>query len=209
MSSSLRRGALAATAIAISIASLSACAAGNNAETLQIKPDNAATSVGVIKIQNAVVITQPDPESDGPAMVSATIFNSGGTDQTLDSITVDGAGKAELKPAEGQDKVTIPAGGSLVIGGENNASAELTSPGEDVQDGNAQKVTFAFSETGEVSLRAFVFPAEGFYASWGPSDLPSPTATATETQSSEEGSHGDEAEHGTESPSASESAAQH
>lgn len=76
MSSSLRRGALAAAAIAFSIASLAACGAGHNAQTLEIKPDNAATSVGDIKVQNAVVITQPDLESTGPAVVSATLFNS-------------------------------------------------------------------------------------------------------------------------------------
>lgn len=73
MSSSLRRGALAAAAIAFSIASLAACGAGHNAQTLEIKPDNAATSVGDIKVQNAVVITQPDLESTGPAVVSAMV----------------------------------------------------------------------------------------------------------------------------------------
>lgn len=79
MSSSLRRGALAAAAIAFSLASLAACGAGNNAQTLEVKPDNAATSVGDIKIQNALVITQPDTTSTGPAVVSATVFNNGTT----------------------------------------------------------------------------------------------------------------------------------
>lgn len=109
MSSSLRRGALAAAALAFSIASLAACA-GNNAQTLEVKPDNAATSVGDIKIQNAVVITQPDLEATGPAAISATVFNNGDTAQTLDSITVADSGKtAEIKPAEGSGKLTIPA----------------------------------------------------------------------------------------------------
>ncbi|MEU3558403.1 DUF461 domain-containing protein, partial [Streptomyces fragilis] len=58
MSSSLRRGALAAAAIAFSIASLAACGAGNNAETLQIKPDLADITVGDIKVQNVAVLTQ-------------------------------------------------------------------------------------------------------------------------------------------------------
>ena len=96
MSSSLRRGALAAAAIAFSIASLAACAAGNNAQTLEIKPDNAATSVGDIKIQNAIVVTQLGTETKGPAVVSATIFNAASTDQTLDSVTVEGADTVEL-----------------------------------------------------------------------------------------------------------------
>ncbi|MFJ7137604.1 copper chaperone PCu(A)C [Streptomyces fungicidicus] len=186
MSSSLRRGALAAAAIAFSLASLSACAAGNNAQTLQIQPDNAATTVGDIKVQNAVVITQPDLESTGPAVVSATLFNEGRTDQTLESVTIPGTGKsAELKPAEG-GSLTVPAGGSLILGGEGNAAAVLPSSREAVQDGNAQKVTFTFSETGDVSLRAFVYPAERFFEKWGPSDVPSAPGAEQSAEPSDE-----------------------
>ncbi|MFJ9664284.1 DUF461 domain-containing protein [Streptomyces sp. NPDC101219] len=182
MSSSLRRGALAASAIAFSVASLSACASGNNAETLQVKPDNAATTVGDIKAQNVVVITQPDLESTGPAVVSATFFNEGSTDQTLESVTIPGTGKtAELSPAEG-GSLTVPAGGSLILGGEGNASAVLPSSREAVQDGNAQKVTFTFSKTGNVSLQAFVQPAEGFYAEWGPSKVPAAPEAPQKTE---------------------------
>ncbi|MBJ6616010.1 DUF461 domain-containing protein [Streptomyces griseoincarnatus] len=192
MSSSLRRGALAAAAIAISIASLSACAAGNNAQTLQIQPDNAATTVGDIQVQNATVITQPDLESTGPAVISATLFNSGAEDQTLESVTVPGTGKtAELSPAEGGDLV-VPAGGSLILGGEGNASAVLPSSREAVQDGNAQKITFTFSETGEVSLRAIVFPAERFFESWGPSEAPAAGAS-TSPSADASGEAGEEA----------------
>jgi hypothetical protein len=181
VSSSLRRGALAASAIAISIASLAACGAGNDAQTLQIKPDNAATSVGDILLQGVVVITQPDRESTGPASVSATVFNTGDTDQTLDAIKVDGTGKtAELKPAKGSGKLTVPAGGSLTIGGKDNAAATLPDSREAIQDGNAQKITFSFSKTGDVSLRALVVPAENYFTGWGPSEVPAaPGASAS------------------------------
>lgn len=181
MSSSLRRGALAAAAIAFSIASLSACAAGNNAQTLQIQPDNASTTVGPIKVQNAMIVTQPDLESTGPAVIAAALFNEGRTDQTLESVTLPGTGKtAELSPAEG-GSLTIPAGGSLILGGEGNASAVLPSSREAVQDGNAQRVTFTFSETGEVSLRAIVYPAESFFEKWGPSDIPAAPGASEES----------------------------
>ncbi|MDO0934180.1 DUF461 domain-containing protein [Streptomyces sp. DG2A-72] len=190
MSSSLRRGALAAAAIAFSIASLSACAAGNNAQTLEVKPDNAATTVGDIKIQNAVVITQPDEESTGPAAVAATLFNSGAKAQTLDSITVDGAGPAKLTAAKGKN-LSIPAGGSLVLGGENNASAVLTGSREAMKDGDAQKVTFTFSTTGDVSLEAFVVPAESYFSSWGPTEVPAaPGASPTASEKPGEGASG-------------------
>ncbi|MGW3337032.1 DUF461 domain-containing protein [Streptomyces sp. NPDC001009] len=183
MSSSLRRGALAASAIAFSIASLAACGAGNNAQTLEIRPDNAATHVGAIKVQNALVITQPDAKASGPAAVAATLFNDGATDQTLQSIAVAGSDeKVELKPAKGQE-LTVPAHGRLVIGGKDNASAILANGRESVQNGNAQKVTFTFSKTGAVSLRAFVVPATSYFTGWGPSEVPSAPAAATSSPS--------------------------
>ncbi|MFD8520257.1 DUF461 domain-containing protein [Streptomyces capillispiralis] len=215
MSSSLRRGALAAAAIAFSIASLSACAAGNNAQSLGIKPDNAATTVGDIKVQNALVITQPDLESTGPAVIAATLFNEGRTDQTLESVTVAGAGKtAELTPAEG-GSFTVPAGGSLILGGEGNASAVLPSSREAVQDGNAQKITFTFSETGDVSLRALVHPAEDFFESWGPTEAPAAPGTSTDpseetsgepADGTTDGATGEAAEGTTDTPGGTESA---
>ncbi|MET7287752.1 DUF461 domain-containing protein [Streptomyces sp. NPDC005573] len=184
MSSSLRRGAFAASTIAFSIASLAACGAGNNAQTLEIKPDNAATSVGAIKVQNALVITQPDLKSAGPAAISATLFNSGAKAQTLQAVAVAGGGeKAALKPAKGQS-LTVPAHGSLVIGGKDNASAMLASGRAAVKDGNVQKITFTLSETGQVSLGAFVVPATSYFSTWGPSEIPSAPATPSAPASS-------------------------
>ncbi|MEV8033115.1 DUF461 domain-containing protein [Streptomyces sp. NPDC086182] len=180
MSSSLRRGTLAAAVIAFSIASLAACGAGSDAQTLEVKPDNAATSVGDIKVQNALVITQPDVKATGPAVISATLFNNGTTAQTLDSINVEGEGTAKITPVGGKGTLTVPAGGSIVLGGKGNASAALSSPSQTVLNGSVQKVTFAFSKTGDVSLSAFVVPAESYFSKWGPSDIPAaPTASAT------------------------------
>ncbi|MEU6476284.1 DUF461 domain-containing protein [Streptomyces sp. NPDC047017] len=172
MSSSLRRGALAAAAIAFSIASLAACGAGNDAQTLEVKPDNAAVTVGAIKVQNAVIITQPGTQTKGPAVVSVTLFNNGDDAQTLDAVRVDGGGTAQLTPAKGQGKITVPGHGSVLLGGKGNASAALTDPGPVVQDGNAQQITFTFSKAGDVNLRAFVVPAESYFDKWGPSSVP-------------------------------------
>ncbi|MBK3565974.1 MULTISPECIES: DUF461 domain-containing protein [unclassified Streptomyces] len=189
MSSSLRRGALAAAAIAFSIASLAACGAGDDAQTLEVKPDNAAVSVGAIKVQNALVITQPitdsSPQPSGPAVISATLFNTSKDPQTLDSVSVDGIGTATLTPAKGKGKLTVPAFGSIVLGGKGNASAALTDVGTGLEDGNAQKVTFTLSTTGAVSLSAFVVPADSYFTKWGPTAIPTPApgATATATTS--------------------------
>lgn len=197
MSRSLRRGVIAATAIAFSLASLAACGAGNNAQTHEIKPDNAATAVGDIKIQNAMVITQPDLKSTGPAVIAATIFNNGRSDQTLDEIKVNGTGKkAKITPAK-DDKaskrggpLTIPAGGSVIIGGKDNATAVLPSSREAVKDGNAQPVTFAFSKTGDVKMKTFVVPAESYFKKWGPTEVPEAPDSKPSTKPSEGASDG-------------------
>ncbi|MFD8304222.1 DUF461 domain-containing protein [Streptomyces sp. NPDC059690] len=184
MSSSLRRGALAAAALAFSIASLAACGAGSDAQTLQVKPDNAAVKVGDIKIQNALIITQPDPQATGPAVISATLFNNGTTAQTVDAITLPNVNQtAQVRPAKGNGKLVVPAHGSVVIGGKGNASAVLPSGREAVQDGSVRKITFTFSKTGDVSLRGFVVPAESYFTKWGPSTIPTtaPGAGATPT----------------------------
>ncbi|KAA0942930.1 MULTISPECIES: copper chaperone PCu(A)C [Streptomyces] len=186
MSSSLRRGALAAAAIAFSIASLAACGAGNSAQSLEIRPDNAAVTVGPIKVQNAVVITQPEAESTGPAAVAATLFNLSDTDETLESVKVEGVSEpVELKPAKGSGKLTVPANGSLILGGKGNASAVLKDSNGAFKDGDVHPVTFVLSKTGDVKLDAFVFPAEHYFSDWGPSEVPSastePSASASKS----------------------------
>ncbi|SDL09077.1 copper chaperone PCu(A)C [Streptomyces indicus] len=212
MSRSLRRGAIAATALAFSIATLAACGAGNDAQTLGVRPDNAATSIddGKVKIQNALVITQPDREASGPAAVSATIFNNGTTDQTLEAVKVDGTEDAKLKPAKG-GSLTIPAGGSLVLGGKNNATAMLADS-EKVTHGDAHKVTFTLSETGDVTMTPFVVPATSYFAEWGPEEVPeAPAGGASESATPSGSASGEPTEGASGEPTdgASESAGGH
>ncbi|MGW2558436.1 DUF461 domain-containing protein [Streptomyces sp. NPDC001514] len=201
MSRSLRRGAIAASALVISIASLSACSAGMDAQTLGVKPDNAATSVGDIKIQNATVISQPVAGAEGPAVVSATLFNNGQEPQTLDAITLPGTNATvKLSAATGGGPVTIPSLGSVVIGGKGNASAVIENGREAGKSGNVQEVVFRFSETGDVKIQAFVVPADTYFKDFGPSVVPQPpsaTPTASPTGSATapaEGQHGGEGE---------------
>ena len=177
MSRSLRRGVLAASALVFSLASLTACGAGNNAQTLGVKPDSAATSVDVITIQNATVVTQPEADAAGPAVVTGTFFNNGKTAQTLDSVKLPGtSATVKLAPAKGSGPVTVPAGGSVQLGGAGNASAVIEQGREAAKNGDAQQVVFTFSETGEVGLRAFVYPSNSYFKGVGPSSLPSAPA---------------------------------
>ncbi|MFF3317660.1 DUF461 domain-containing protein [Streptomyces sp. NPDC003035] len=194
MSRSLRRGALAASALVISIASLSACGAGNDAQTLGVRPDNAAVAVDDVKIQNAIVITQPTAGAPGPAVVSATVFNNGRAPQTLESITLAGSpSPVKLKAAEGTGPITVPAGGSVIIGGQGNASATIENGHEAVKDGGVQKLVFKLSETGDVSLQAFVVPASGYFKDFGPTEIPKPPAASpTATATASPGGHGAE-----------------
>ncbi|WP_326766922.1 copper chaperone PCu(A)C [Streptomyces sp. NBC_01591] len=173
MSRSLRHGALAATAIVFSIASLTACGAGNDAATLKVRPDTAATTIGDISIQNANVVTQPERTAEGPAVVAATLFNNGTKPQTLEAVTLPGSSASvQLHAAKGAGPVVVPAGGTVILGGEGNASAVIENGREAAQAGNVQPVVFKFSSTGEIPLGAFVVPATGYFADSGPSALP-------------------------------------
>lgn len=194
MSRSLRHGALAATAIVFSIAALSACGAGKNAQTLEVRPDNAATSSGDIKIQNANVVTQPVRGANGPAVVTATLFNNGTTAETLDAITLPGSsGSVELHAAKGSGPVVVPAGGRVILGGAGNAAAVIENGHEATQNGNVQPLVFKLSKTGSITLGASVVPSNSYFKGFGPSSLPelprkpeespeaSPSGSASET----------------------------
>ncbi|MCX4675364.1 DUF461 domain-containing protein [Streptomyces sp. NBC_01433] len=205
MSRSLRHGALAATAIVFSIASMSACSAGNDAQTLQIRPDNAATSVGTIKVQNVNVITQPEPGAEGPAVVSATLFNDGTKREVLEAITLPGSNaQVKLHAAKGKGPVVVPAGGRVVIGGQGNAAAVIENGHEATRNGDVQRVVFKLSRTGDIGLGAGVVPATSFFKGFGPSSLPAtpspkPTGTASDGTTPAPGESADSATSGTQS----------
>ncbi|MFF8380776.1 DUF461 domain-containing protein [Streptomyces sp. NPDC015661] len=205
MSRSLRRGALAATAIVFSVAALSACGAGNDAQTLEVRPDNAAVTVDDVKIQNALVITQPLPGTKGPAAVSATVFNNGSLPQTIDAIRLPGtAAVVKLKAAEGAGPIVVPAHGSVVIGGEGNASALIENGSEAARDGDAQKVVFKLSKTGDVGLSAFVVPSKSYFKEYGPTVVPGLPAEAASASPTASTSPSGEASHGAETPASGE-----
>jgi hypothetical protein len=184
VSRSLRRGGLAAIA-AIAIASLSACAAGNTAETLEVKPDTASATLGTsLLLNNIVVVTgaEASGEHTGPASVTVNISNTGTTDATLKTVTV-GTGTASLTDAAGAsvDKLVIPAGGSVLLGGPGAPAARVASTS--LQVGGFAPTAFAFGEPGEsgkVEAQASVYSDSGIYKGFGPkAPAASPGATAS------------------------------
>ncbi|GGO87186.1 DUF461 domain-containing protein [Wenjunlia tyrosinilytica] len=207
MSRSLRRGVLAASLV-LAVAPLSACAASNDATTLQVHPDNPEASVGSIQVQNAVVIVPADGGPDAVS-VSAALVNNGGRAQTLKSVTVQGQSQPlKLAGPNGKGGITVPANGQVVLlGGKDQASATLPGAAARARKdlGSFEKVTFTFSSTGEVPVDASVVPAEGYYepfgpspqaASGAPSESASPSGSASPGESSKPGKPGSSAEPG-------------
>ncbi|WP_194117751.1 DUF461 domain-containing protein [Streptomyces hoynatensis] len=192
MSSSLRRG-VAAAFFAFSIAGLTACGAGTDAATSEIKPDVASAQVDDIKVQN-VSIVLPQGSSEDPGAVVGRVFNGSDRDQTLEAVQLPGSGsRVELGPAEGESDLVVPAHGSLALGGEGNASAVIADPQSgDIALGNAQRVVFVLSETGDIELRAQVVDDSDLladFSEWGATPTPSTDeeAPAGEPQGSAEG----------------------
>ena len=172
---SFRRGALAAVLV-LSLAPLAAaCAAGDDAQTLQIQPDNSSTHTGDVKVQNAYVLTDPN----GPANVTARLFNNTSTDQTLQSVQLAGGITATLSGADGSGSVVVPANSSVLLGGQGNPAAVITAGDESLRDGDVQQAVFTFSGAGPVSLPVMVSPAVGYLQPYGPSSVPTTAAPTT------------------------------
>jgi hypothetical protein len=179
VSSSLRRGSLAATVLALSVATLSACGAGPDAATQTIKPDNAEVHSKHVKIQDVQVVTTD--LAGGQATITGRIFNNADKPEKLESITLGGAnGAVTLHPAKGKS-LQVPAHGWLTLGGKDHASAVIDDPkAADIKNGEAQKVVFHLSRTGTLSLRGLVVPVEHGLSRFGPSPAPSSASGAPE-----------------------------
>jgi hypothetical protein len=162
------------------LATLAACGAGNTAQTDEVKPDSAATSVGDIKVQNITVVTQPESGAAGPAAVTGKVFNTGNTAQTLQSIKLPGTSAVvQLKPAKGAGPLTVPALSSLQLGGTGNASATIADGLPSNKNGNAEQVVFTLSKTGDVGVRALVVPAASYFKQVAPTAPATPSAPAS------------------------------
>ena len=174
MSRSLRRGAVAAVIIATAPI-LAACSAGDNAASLQVAPNNAATSIAngdsSLKLNEIVVVT--GPIGLAPAGVTVNIANIGTKADTLTAVSVNGV------PATLSGDVRIPAQGSVLLGAPGKPSAVV--PTLDTKVGANATVAFTFETAGSVQTQALVTTATGEFASYGPSPTPTPTPTPAAT----------------------------
>jgi len=193
VSRSYRSGALAAV-LALSIAPLAACGAGMDAQTQQVKPDTVMAASDNISVQNAVIIT--DPAQAGPAAITARIFNNGQSAQQLTAISVPALNQpVQLTDTNGKTgSLTIPAGGTIALGGPGNPTAIVQNSQSVIKDGNVQNVVFTFSSAGQISLAPTVVPALHYFQGYGPASSamptpPSSTPSATASTSSKPGAH--------------------
>ncbi|WP_035800493.1 hypothetical protein [Kitasatospora mediocidica] len=180
MSRSLRRGGSAALVLALAAISLSACADGSSPDTLKVKPDTPATSIGNdLKLNNIVVVTGQMQASGqpGPARVTVNISNTGSAPETLQSLTV-ADGTATFADAKGATipGIVIPAGGAVLLGGDGQPSAQVSSVALAI--GGYAPTDFSFEKAGKVDVQAQVNSAAGIYASFGPA-TPSAGASAS------------------------------
>jgi hypothetical protein len=135
--------------------------------------------VGSIRVQKVVVLTK----SGGDSAISARVFNNGATRQTIETVTVGTGTNAALSDKDGGQTIVVPAHGSVLLGGKGNASVTVAGTAEGKRDGDFQKVTFDFSDTGAVPVQAQVRPAAGYYESFGPTAKPSPSASSSASES--------------------------
>ncbi|MFJ5922317.1 DUF461 domain-containing protein [Kitasatospora sp. NPDC092948] len=182
MSRSLRRGAAAALVLA-AIVPLSACAAGNDADTLQIKPDNAAASIDNSAKLNNIVVVAPEGsagEYTGPLAVTANIANPAPKDDlVLTGIKVGGTA-AQLTDEHGAQvsQIVIHAGESVLLGGPNGGAGAQVSSAK-VSVGGYTDTTFSFKNAGDATANANVQPAAGYYQGFGPQSKSSASPAVT------------------------------
>jgi copper(I)-binding protein len=159
--------ALRAAALGVLLLSpvaLSACSAGQVAQTAQQNRDKtgAQMSVGDLALR-AVELPYPTGgiyESGGDARLLAAVASTSDTDDTLVSITGDAFDSVEVvdpdattapKPGAPLD-LTVPANGTLFLGNGTGPSVTLVGLSEDLGVGQYVKVTFGFERAGEVTV---------------------------------------------------------
>jgi len=153
-----------ATLTAVATAFLaSACAAGGNAATLQVKPDHAAGQTGSMLAQNVVVVVDP---ATGAAQLTGTIINSGTDADQLTAVNINGTPVALSYP------LSIGSKSALNLGADKGVKLVLpAAKGAKpvVQAGANSDVNLTFSANGALKLAAAVESNTGVYAAYQPS----------------------------------------
>jgi hypothetical protein len=148
------------------------CGAGFDATSTEpyAPGDGILADSGDLRVINALVVAG----DDGRGVVSATVVNRGGRDDTLTGVTSPDA------TIDVDDSLDLPAGGVITLGGAGEDTESTVVTGLDKEPGETIELKFTFSRTQPVTLRTLVVEATGDYATV----TPSPSATPTPTPSS-------------------------
>jgi hypothetical protein len=162
-------------ALLLSPVALTACSAGQVAQTVEQERDKVGgnAKVGDIIVREARLAYPTNgvyAAGSDPRLIVA-ISNSGSSADTLQDITGEGFAGAELvggaatppagttpgapAPAAGGLDVEIPASSNVFIGGDGPAVA-LTGLREEITTGQALQVTMSFEQAGDVEVTVLV-----------------------------------------------------
>jgi hypothetical protein len=169
------RAALAALSV-VTVAALSGCATGFNAETINVDSpgEGVSGSVGDVKIRGAVLADVDDEPGSGVLVMG--VVNDGVEADALtevrlaDGEAADLGSSVSLPPRQlvqfGTDEVAPGAvyGGTYVLDG----------PADTVTAGGFVPVSFTFRNAGSVTLDLLVLPATAEYEGVAPTASPSP-----------------------------------
>jgi len=170
---------LGAGALALLVPAIAGCEAGNGAPTLEFHAAAAGTTTVVngIRISNVFVLGAPSGSTlpaGSSASLFVSLFNDGGTDDTLESASASGAASVTLNggtvalPSETPVNLTGPQP-SVVL---NNLSAPLAS-------GGYVTVTLQFKNAGPVKLSVPVEPQSYYWSTYSPAPSAVPTGVAS------------------------------
>jgi copper(I)-binding protein len=171
---------LGAGALALLMPAIAGCEAGNGAPTLEFHAASAGaqTVVNGIRITNVFVLGAPSG-STLPAGSSASLFmslfNDGGTADTLEGATAAGAASVALDGGT----VALPSETPVNLTGPQ-PSAVLTNLTSPLASGGYVKVTLQFKNAGPVTLSVPVQPQSFYWSTYSPApSAPASTPAAT------------------------------
>jgi copper(I)-binding protein len=157
--------AAAVSALLLSPVALTACSAGQVAQTAEQNRDKTGAQVNVGDLAlRALELPYPTGgvyPSGSDARLLAAIVSTSDTDDTLVSIegpdfdsveVVDPAATASPAPGATSLDLTVPAQGTLFIGNGTGPSVTLVGLADDVSVGQTIDVTFTFDQAGEITV---------------------------------------------------------
>jgi hypothetical protein len=157
----------------VTLAALSGCATGFNAETINVDSPGEGVSGGVgdVKIRGAV-LTDVEDEPGAGVLVMGVVNESGETDALTEVRLVDG------EPAD-VDSVALPPNQLVQFGTEEVAPGAvyggtyvLDGPSDTFSVGGFVPVSFTFRDAGSVTLDLLVLPATDVYSTATPTSQP-------------------------------------